>query len=101
MSIAEFRKVYHTPGDDKEKYDISFGLNKQKLLTIGITIVYVVLIPILGYVVSTFIYMAVLCWFLGAKNLVRIAVFSLIVTAAFYSIFKLWLHARLPTGFLI
>jgi hypothetical protein len=101
MSVLEFNKVYYKEGNDKEKYDISFGLNKTRLITIGATVAYVILMPFLGYVITTFIYMGLLSWFLGAKKPLRIIVFSALVTAAFYAIFRLWLHARLPVGFFI
>lgn len=101
MSVIEFKKVFHSDEDDRKKYNLSFGMDKPKLITIGTTLLYVILIPILGYAVSTFIYLGFLGWFLGIKNPIRIIVYSSAITFILFAVFKLWLQARLPSGLFI
>ena len=101
MSVREFRQVYNAEGDEKKKWDCSLGLSKKKLSVIGATLLYVILIPVLGYCVSTFLYLVGMVVFLGERRPVKIVLYSLIMTGFLYLIFGRWLMIRLPTGFLI
>lgn len=101
LSIGEFKKVYTEAGDDREKYDISLGFDKKKLLVVAGTFLYAVCIPIVGYIVSTVIYLGSMCYYLGVRKPVVLVLYSLVLTAIFYLIFESWLSVRVPTGFLI
>jgi hypothetical protein len=101
-SVIQFKKVYAAEGDDKEKYDITLGFNKKKLIVIAATTIYAICIPIVGYVVSTVIYLFLLCFYLlnWKKPIVSI-VYSVALTAFFYQVFHGALSIRLPDGFFI
>jgi putative tricarboxylic transport membrane protein len=66
------------------------------LLLVG----YVFLIEVLGYVLSTFLYMAATIIFLRKERVVSAILMSVGLTAFLYAIFHLWLKSPLPTGFL-
>lgn len=105
LSVSQFRTLYRHKAEDeageKKKWDWHLGLNKKKLLVIGITVLYTILIPVVGYCVSTFCYLLGLSFFLGARKPLTLVGYSLVFVAALYLIFQTWLSINLPTGFLI
>lgn len=64
-------------------------------------LVYVVLIPFVGMVVSTLAFLTGLIVYLGATSWVRAIVISVISTAILWYVFQNFFLVRLPTGFLI
>ena len=66
------------------------------LLLVG----YVFLIEVLGYVPSTFLYLAATIIFLRRERIVSALLMSVGLTFFLYAIFRLWLKSPLPTGFL-
>ena len=66
------------------------------LLLVG----YVFLIEVLGYVPSTFLYLAATIIFLRRERIVSALLMSVGLTVLLYAIFRLWLKSPLPTGFL-
>ena len=101
LSVKEFREIYKADGDGIKKWDCTLELTKEKLGAIGATILYVILIPIIGYCVSTVLYLACMTFFLGERNLVKVITFSIVMTGLMYLIFKVGLNIRLPTGLMI
>ena len=61
---------------------------------------YVFLIEVLGYVPSTFLYLAGTIIFLRRERIVSAVLMSVGLTVLLYAIFHLWLKSPLPTGFL-
>ncbi|MBM4314984.1 MAG: tripartite tricarboxylate transporter TctB family protein [Deltaproteobacteria bacterium] len=61
---------------------------------------YLFLIEWLGYVASTFIYMAATIIFLRRERIVNAVLMSTVLTAFLFAIFRLWLKSPLPTGLL-
>lgn len=100
ISIVEFRKIAHLDVSDKH-FNITFKLDKPKLVVIGSTILYGICIPILGYVVSTFIFLAALAFYLGSRKPAVVVLYAAGLTGFFYVIFRMWLGVRLPTGMFI
>ena len=66
------------------------------LLLVG----YVFLIEVLGYVPSTFLYLAATIIFLRRERIFSAVLMSVGLTVFLYAIFRLWLKSPLPTGFL-
>ena len=97
MSVLQFRKVYHEEGDDKEKYDLTFGLTKERIGVIIATVMYGVLVPVIGFFVTTFLYLMGLSYYLGAKNRLIVLIYATVLTGLIYAIFRVWLHVRTPT----
>jgi len=101
LSMIQFRKKLREEGEAGVKVSLRFGLNGKKWAVIGITALYIRLIPIVGYVVTTTLYMVGLCLFLGIRKPLNIAIYTVVLVASLYAVFGLWLNITLPTGFLI
>lgn len=76
------------------------------LFALGIAVAYVVLIPYIGFFVTTFAVMVSLGWLLASaeirrKQLIRNVLTALFVCVAFYGVFAKIFHVPFPTGFLI
>ncbi|MHB8770026.1 MAG: tripartite tricarboxylate transporter TctB family protein [Syntrophales bacterium] len=61
---------------------------------------YVFLIEVVGYVPSTFLYLAATIVFLRRERIFSAVLMSAGLTFFLYAIFRLWLKSPLPTGFL-
>ena len=84
------------------------NLNIQKLYTnfrpyviLFISIIYVILIILLGFFVSTIIYFIISSFYLGVKNYKHIFVTLIILIPLMYAFFVIFLKTSLPKGFLI
>lgn len=76
--------------------------NKQGLVragaTLGIAILYLLIMQVLGFYISTGLFLYVVMLYLGQKNQ-RISVFtSIFVASSVYSIFRFFLKIPLPEG---
>ncbi|TVR96330.1 MAG: hypothetical protein EA418_05635 [Wenzhouxiangellaceae bacterium] len=71
----------------------------RMLATVGLFLAYLLLIPALGYLLASLIYMPTLIWYLGYRRLVVIA--GLTVSWLLFSefVFQRLLHVDLPRGF--
>lgn len=86
--------------------ETSKPLTKKQLLSLLITLAastaYVILIPILGYFVSTFLFVVLFSyWHTSTKPKWQYLVVGLVVDAVIFVAFKLFLNLPLPKGFLI
>ena len=100
LSIKEFRKVSHLDANAKP-FNITFKLSKGKIVIICATILYAICIVYVGYVVSTFLYLLTMAYFLGARKPISLFIYATGLTAFFYVVFRIGLAVRLPTGILI
>jgi hypothetical protein len=66
----------------------------------GAAIVYVVLLPLVGYLVATPIFIALVLWLFSVRRPWLLVGVSLGFTVSVSLIFVLFLHVRLPTGLL-
>jgi putative tricarboxylic transport membrane protein len=76
---------------------------KNALIVLISIVIYSVVMPKLGYLISTFLLMMFLYWFQeqnGIKGLLRGALLSLVTTAASYYLFAVLLHCNFPAGIL-
>ncbi|MHB8991783.1 MAG: tripartite tricarboxylate transporter TctB family protein, partial [Chloroflexota bacterium] len=69
--------------------------------TVGGLLLYTSVIPILGYILSTFGLMWLLVSLLGSYRWYRSASVSIAVALGLYLLFQTWLGMALPTGLLI
>ncbi|MCG8511818.1 MAG: tripartite tricarboxylate transporter permease [Rhodospirillales bacterium] len=79
---------------------------KTAIQALGIAIAYVVLIPYVGFFVTTFVVMVSLGWLLASaevrrRQLLRNLLTALFVCIAFYGVFAQVFHVPFPAGFLI
>lgn len=70
----------------------------QFVLTVAITLAYAILLPTLGYLIATVLYVGALIWLLGYRNIVGLAATSAGVTAVLYLVFARALHVLVPMG---
>ncbi|GAB4115810.1 MAG: hypothetical protein Kow00103_10870 [Candidatus Caldatribacteriota bacterium] len=91
-------KINQSQGENIEK---SFWQRNQKSIVIFISaILYIFIGGILGFWVTTLLYISFLFYYLGIKKFPNLIFQSIIITAILYSIFKLWLKLALPEGLL-
>jgi hypothetical protein len=57
---------------------------------------YIYFLPIVGYVIATIVFLAVLAALLGARSVVKIAVYAIVTPFAFQWLFETLLQLRLP-----
>ena len=69
-------------------------------VTVGISIVYLVLMQVLGFLISTVLFLFGLMTFIGHKGLVIRIISSGAVTVCIYSIFYFFLKIPIPNGIL-
>lgn len=82
--------------DDLESIHLS-GLIRSGI-TVGISILYLILMQFLGFFLSTVIFLYVMMTFLGQKGQLKRVISSLTVSAIIYAIFNSFLKIPLPEG---
>jgi|GEM_PF-6370886 len=100
-SVMNFRKTLQSEEPEEKKLDCSLHLTKARLFVMLVTLIYIFLMPTLGFVVTTPLYLAVLALFLGVRKPVRLIVFVVVFTAVVYVIFAMWLKVQIPQGLFI
>jgi len=70
------------------------------IVVVALLMGYILLIELIGYVLSTFLYLAATIIFLRRERIVNAVLMSVGLTFFLYAIFRLWLKSPLPTGFL-
>jgi putative tricarboxylic transport membrane protein len=101
MSIVGFRKQLAAETPEAEKWECSLNITKPKVVVTIATIIYVFVLPIVGFVVTTAVYLALLSFYLGTRKPLKLILFAVLYTAALYGVFVAWLGVRMPAGFLI
>jgi len=76
-------------------------INFRPYVILFISIIYVILIILLGFFVSTIIYFIISSFYLGVKNYKHIFVTLIILIPLMYAFFVIFLKTSLPKGFLI
>jgi hypothetical protein len=66
--------------------------------TMGVMIVYILCIPYLGFLVSTFLALIVFSYLMGDRKASRMVYFSLGMTVATYLVFAILIYTALPRG---
>jgi len=98
-SVIDFRKtVADTETSEKEKWNCTLHITKPKVIVTLMTIAYVALMQLLGFLPCTVIYLAALAWYLGIRKPKNLILFVVGYTAVLWLIFDLWLNVRLPGG---
>ncbi len=68
------------------------------LLVVIVLVVYSWLMPVLGYLISTFLLMSFLFLILERKKIVFVFVSSILATIVTYFVFSKWLNCQFPDG---
>ncbi|MBG0765012.1 MAG: tripartite tricarboxylate transporter TctB family protein, partial [Tissierellales bacterium] len=91
--VRTFRK------DKKE--EIKLNVHGLSAVIIASCIAYLFAIGIIGYLVSTFLFLTGVIYVLSRKRSIKDVIIALGISLALYGIFQLVLKVPLPTGFLI
>jgi hypothetical protein len=71
---------------------------KRIVFVLALLIVYSRVMPVLGYLISTFLLMTFLFWILERKRMVLVFVSSILTTLITYFVFSKWLNCQFPDG---
>lgn len=71
---------------------------KRVLLVVMALIVYSKFMPVLGYLISTFLLMITLFWILERRKIRFVFVSSILATLVTYLVFSKWLNCQFPYG---
>jgi putative tricarboxylic transport membrane protein len=71
---------------------------KRVLLVVMALIVYSKFMPVLGYLISTFLLMITLFWILERRKIRFVFVSSILATLVTYLVFSKWLNCQFPHG---
>ena len=85
-------------GIKKEEQKGEPGAMLQVIITMVITLLYIIAMPYLGFVVATLIFTLGIMWYLGMRNIFALALTPLGVTVFGYFVFNNLLYIFLPRG---
>ena len=68
--------------------------------TFAATLLYPVLLPLVGFLPLSVVYLFGVSFFLGIRNYKVMVLYSIVVTALLFAIFEIWLGISLPQGLL-
>ena len=85
---------------EKARWDCSLGLTKKRMGTFSATLLYPVLLPLVGFLPLSVVYLFGVSFFLGIRNYKDMVLYSIVVTALLFVIFEIWLGISLPQGLL-
>lgn len=102
IALLMIVRTVTSPGvfDTKVRQALSLEHAKPMLLTAA-TVGYVVMIFELGYYTSSFLFLVIVSFAVGVRNLKVIALTAVITFPLMYAFFELFLQAALPRGILI
>jgi putative tricarboxylic transport membrane protein len=69
------------------------------LLILVSLFIYAALLPVTGYLVTTFVFMGFLFWIIRRPKLRWVLTLSFVTTLVTYYVFVKWLNCQFPTGF--
>jgi hypothetical protein len=86
----------------QEKLIVTPNYSKIKpYILLVVSIIYFIYIFILGYYVSTILFLIIASYIIGVRKYKFILATAAVLLPAMYAFFELFLQARLPTGWLI
>lgn len=71
---------------------------KRVLFVLVSLVVYSRVMPVLGYLITTFLLMALLFWLLERKKILLVVLSSFLATLLTYLVFSKWLNCQFPDG---
>jgi putative tricarboxylic transport membrane protein len=73
------------------------GMSKGIVIIVAL-VVYAWLVPIIGYGIATFLFMASIFKFAGIRQWWKVIVYSLLASVISYFVFSKWLSLQFPAG---
>jgi putative tricarboxylic transport membrane protein len=103
LSLGLFLSIILKKRKDKNEAALAGAWRKKVLFVLSALVVYAVIMPVAGYLISTFLLMTFLYWFAdptGMRWFFWCLVLSLVTTGASYYIFSVVLNCQFPPGML-
>jgi hypothetical protein len=98
LSLVLFIRASLSKEEGESRPLLAGGFWKRVLFVLLLLSAYSVVMPILGYLLSTFILMTLLFWVLERKKVGFIFMASLLSTLITYLVFSKWLNCQFPNG---
>jgi len=100
LSILLFVRSISSKTEESKIQPIFAGkLWKRALAVFMALLVYSRLLPVAGYLISTFLLMGFLFWILERQRVWWVLVLSFLTTLITYFVFSKWLNCQFPDGF--
>ncbi|MGM8215047.1 tripartite tricarboxylate transporter TctB family protein [Bacillaceae bacterium W0354] len=100
---TDFSQLEKTSDDDETEFDENYEINSKvtpKLLIYITSIaLYLILLPYLGFILVSLIFLPSLLFVFGTKDIKLLIAIPVIVTLVIYLLFDTWLGIPLPKGF--
>ena len=82
--------------DEEDEGEFSLIALKNPALVLVLTVVYLIMLPITHFLITTFLYLVLMMVILGERKPVTIGMISVGIPLLLYGLFDLLLHVRLP-----
>jgi putative tricarboxylic transport membrane protein len=99
LSVLLFLRA-HVRKEQPDALPVAFfsGPWRNVLLVLGVLTLYSVVMPHLGYLISTFLLLTVLFWIMERASILQPIIFSACSTFLTYLVFSKWLNLQFPEG---
>ncbi len=99
LSLALLLKSSLTKGEGAGEPVLEGKVWTRVLCVLAALLLYVKVMPVVGYLITTFLLMAFLYWIVKGSKWWVVLVASLLTTILSYYIFSKWLNCQFPDGF--
>ena len=99
FSLALFLKATVKKGESKVSPAEAPTLWKRVILVLLALLIYAKVMPLAGYLVSTFLLMSFLFWIVRKQKIGWVLISSFLTTFISYMVFSKWLNCQFPEGF--
>ncbi len=82
-------------------YNVNLIFSKEKFISMGFLIVYVILFPKLGFFITTFLFQALYMSYFYKKGWKKHLIIAVSYGLLFYVVFQKWLYIWFPKGLLM
>ena len=100
LSLVLFLQTVFKSEKSKTEPLFSGYLWKRVLFVLIALLIYAKLMPVVGYLIGTFLLMSLLFWIVKAQKWWWVLVSSFLTTLATYYVFSIWLNCQFPEGLL-
>jgi putative tricarboxylic transport membrane protein len=98
LSLILFVQASLRKEDVRHKPLFAGSMWRRIFFVLLVLTIYARVMPVLGYLLSTFLLMSLLFWVLEKKRVWLIMIFSLLATLCTYMVFSKWLNCQFPDG---
>lgn len=98
LSLILFLQTFFKKEGAKTKPFADATHQERVPIVIILILIYAILMPVAGYLISTFLFMAFLFWIVGRKKVWLTLILSFLTTLITYYSFSVWLQCHFPSG---